>query len=217
MSNRFAIQALNPAVDSQISYQHSFRVITDKKSPRFGETRDPVEISYVIPSWDSLGEFPRDCLNLIQFAIRELTLKKFKENSENWDYIPSSDELSIPNLSAYLTEEKSRRGKLWTQKNLQDFKEFFSPLFSQIGKSAGFIQTFFALAEIKFISLASSENIPKAQKLLDLISSNSEILDAMENSANEIQLGIYAEIIDLLEEICSGKIKNSVANLDNLD
>ena len=213
-ADSFKLFGLNPALDSEISYIHKFRVVTDKKSPNFGKTREPVEISFSIPKFDELPA--RETLILIQFAIREMVLRFFKEAGNDWNFIPSAEDLEIKNLAGILQSARKSGERLWKAENLRIFFSEFSEVFQRAGKSQGFIQTLEKLAELKFLPLSGKTE--KISSVLNFLSSDSVLLDYLDSAEfqESENAGICAGILSVMIEILES-LQYSGIDLDSLD
>lgn len=193
--------------DTTFTYVHNFRTVTAKASPFYGKKRQPVSVNYSLPE-----QLDKDTQTVLRFAVETLAARKLQENGDNWNFIPSADELSIPSLASYLTETRERAARIWTKANIESLFLEIRPVFLAAGKPEAFWITVKALAMVDFLPLIGESK--KVSSVLSFLSENPEILEWLETCQSEISVSVFAEMISRLEKILESEKQE--LNLDNL-
>lgn len=177
---------------TSITFKHSFKKVRSESDPKFGQVRDAIQVSFISAA-AQLPDFPEEKLIvLLNDSLTQFAKKRILENANDWNYIPSEDEITLENLYTDLTTQTART-RILTAKNLATWEIEFASLATLAGKSQAFIQTVSVLAKEKFIRLSDPENhsrLLNVAKFLTELEFRGEIPSAVNDKLLEIITGI---------------------------
>lgn len=194
------------------SFKQSFKVVR-KGNPREGQTRAAIEVKYVPVLADQVADYPAEQVSaILNDALVRYAKTLIAENGENWDYVPSADQITVQNVYEELTKPSERGKRLLTKANISGVWGLeFASLATTAGKSQAYISTMLQIAEDKFLRLtADLTDAGKAR-----ISNVAEFLSSLEFSS-PVAAGVNEKLIEILVEALEASPAAEIS-LDDLD
>lgn len=112
----------------------NFKKVSDKSSPRFGQKRESVTVTFEdVP----VSEIPESQIAIIiKDSLTNYAKRLFTENSSDWNYVPSVDQITVANLVADLTKPDNRGSRVFTVANIAAFVTVYKTIsVQQLGKT----------------------------------------------------------------------------------
>lgn len=191
-----------------VQFVQNFKVVKKAGHAKFGQTRDSITVSFTNVKKYIDDVEPSKIYRILNEAIIQYAKKLILENTDDWNYIPSTDQLTLDSLYDDLTSVSSR-ARILTNKNIESWAIEFASIATMEGKSQAYISTVIALAKERFARLAGKEN---EQRLANVASFISDIDGEFRDPLNA---AVNGRIIDLITDMIESGLNE--LTLDSLD
>lgn len=195
----------NPAQDSQNFYVDQFfkTVKKDPDSPRAGQKRADLRMQFPIISPEEISSERAQVL--AHELVASYAKKLISQNSENWDFIPDSENCNFSLAYADLIAESNRGYRKLSAEILKELCKLYASFATEAGKSQRAVENGIRILEsrLKLISGADQELITGFN--MNLVGF-ADWLEA-KNYPDSVQIGaqelcrIGSELLQVLDEI----------------
>lgn len=193
----------------QITFTQNFKEVKRADSPKLGQTRESIAVSFTDTAEYYTTVDPAKLTHILNDAITQYGKKLILENTDNWDYIPTAEQLTLDELYDDLTTSKART-RILTNKNIDSWSIEFASLATAAGKGQAYISTVIELTKERYVRLSSGE------KNLQRLANVSEfILSISDDFRDELNQQVTSRLIDLITEILTADAEE--ISLDSLD
>lgn len=177
-----------------ITFNQNFKIVKNTSSPKFGQTRESISVSFVNAA-DQLADLSETKLHrILNEGLIQYAKKLILENGDNWEYIPSAEQITLEELYSDLTTTKSR-ARILTNKNIEAWFIEFASLATTAGKSQAYISTIGILAKEKFARLAGAENSARLAKVAEFFT-ELEFRDEMNSQVHEKLIELITDMLE---------------------
>ena len=199
---------VNPFAQETVQFVQNFKVVKKAGHPKLGQTRDSITVSFTNVNQYIDEVEPSKVHRILNEAIVQYGKKLILENTDDWNYVPSPEQLTLDSLYDDLTSVSSR-ARILTNKNIESWSVEFASIATLEGKSQAYISTVIALAKERFARLAGKENEQRLANVASFISDiDSEFRDQLNAAVN-------GRIIDLITDMIESGMNE--LTLDSLD
>lgn len=188
------MSATNSTADL-ITFKQNFKKVGKKDSPKYGQTRESIKVSFT-----NTKEYYREVseekiVHILNEAVTQYAKKLILENTDDWNYVPSIEQLTLDELYTDLTTATART-RILTNKNIDSWFVEFASLATSAGKSQAYIQTIQQLAKDKFSRLSGEENAERLTKVAEFFTElDDDFRDEMNKQVNGKWLELFTEML----------------------
>ena len=199
---------VNPFAQETVQFVQNFKVVKKAGHPKLGQTRDSITVSFTNVNQYIDEVEPSKVHRILNEAIVQYGKKLILENTDDWNYVPSPEQLTLDSLYDDLTSVSSR-ARILTNKNIESWSVEFASIATLEGKSQAYISTVIALAKERFARLAGKENEHRLANVASFIS------DIDGEFRDQLNAAVNGRIIDLITDMIESGMNE--LTLDSLD